>query len=162
MKNISTYLLEIVMFMFWCLRIAVAFNAELGGDFAGLEPFNKQIEIALLFIVLVCIILVAKRKLLGAIIYLLSYGLYFGADVTKIISAILNPEDTQVIGMGNYFNLLISFIGVILPLAVLFDLLLDKGRKANPRDKKTDWFYKNEEYDRKLDERADKNNYRTL
>ena len=25
-----------------------------------------------------------------------------------------------------------------------------------------DWFYKNEQYDRKLDDRADKNNYRTL
>jgi len=29
-------------------------------------------------------------------------------------------------------------------------------------DKQTDWFYKNKEYDRKLDERADKNQYRTL
>jgi len=41
-------------------------------------------------------------------------------------------------------------------------LLLDKGRKANPKDKKTDWFYNNEQFDRKLDERSDKNNYRTL
>ena len=38
----------------------------------------------------------------------------------------------------------------------------DKNRKAHPKDKKTDWFYKNEQYDRKLDERADKNNYRTM
>ena len=44
----------------------------------------------------------------------------------------------------------------------LFDLIIDKSRKANPKDKKTDWFYKNEQFDRKLDERADKNNYRTL
>ena len=44
----------------------------------------------------------------------------------------------------------------------IFDLLLDKNRKAHPKDKKTDWFYKNEQYDRKLDDRADKNNYRTL
>ena len=29
-------------------------------------------------------------------------------------------------------------------------------------DKKTDWFYKNEQFDRKMDDRADKNNYRTL
>ena len=28
-------------------------------------------------------------------------------------------------------------------------------------DKKTVWFYGNKEYDRQLDERADKNNYRT-
>ena len=47
-------------------------------------------------------------------------------------------------------------------MAVLLDLLLDKNRKENPKDKKTDWFYKNEEFDRKLDDRADKNNYRTM
>ena len=41
-------------------------------------------------------------------------------------------------------------------------MLLDKNRVNNPKDKKTDWFYKGEQYDRQLDERADKNNYRTL
>ena len=45
---------------------------------------------------------------------------------------------------------------------VLFEMLIEKNRMAHPVDKKTDWFYKNEEYDRKLDDRADKNNYRTL
>ena len=55
-----------------------------------------------------------------------------------------------------------SMLGIILPLAVLIDLLLDKNRKNNPKDKKTDWYYGNEKYDRKMDERADKNNYRTL
>ena len=49
-----------------------------------------------------------------------------------------------------------------LALAALFDVLLDKNRKAHPTDKKTDWFYKNKDYDRKLDDRADKNNYRTM
>ena len=29
-----------------------------------------------------------------------------------------------------------------------FDLLLDKNRKANPKNKKTDWFFKNEKFDR--------------
>jgi len=43
---------------------------------------------------------------------------------------------------------------------VLFDLLFDKNRKEHPVDKKTDWFYKNENFDRKLDERADKNHYK--
>ena len=51
---------------------------------------------------------------------------------------------------------------IIIPIAVLIDLLLDKGRMAHPVDKKTDWFYKNEQFDRKMDDRADKNNYRTL
>ena len=69
---------------------------------------------------------------------------------------------TQEITMGTSLSMLVSLIGVALPLAVLIDLLLDKQRKANPKDKKTDWFYKNEKFDRELDERADKNNYRTL
>ena len=42
---------------------------------------------------------------------------------------------------------------------MLDESLLDKNRKLNPKDKKTDWFYQNEEFDRKLDDRADKNNF---
>lgn len=61
-----------------------------------------------------------------------------------------------------YSNLLVCLVGIVIPIAAFFDVLLDKNRKANPIDKKTDWFYKNKEYDRKLDERADKNQYRTL
>ena len=55
-----------------------------------------------------------------------------------------------------------SFIGILLPIFALLDLMLDKSRKMRPKDKKTDWFYGDEKYDRKMDERADKNNYRTL
>ena len=39
-------------------------------------------------------------------------------------------------------------------------MLVDKGRKANPKDKKTDWFFKNSDYDRKYDDRADRNEYK--
>ena len=53
-------------------------------------------------------------------------------------------------------------LGIVIPLFVFFEMLIEKNRMAHPVDKKTDWFYKNEEYDRKLDDRADKNNYRTL
>ena len=71
-----------------------------------------------------------------------------------------NPEVT--VNTITYFNAFVSLVGMIIPIAVLLDLLLDKGRKAHPVDKKTDWFYKNKQFDRELDERADKNNYRTL
>ena len=50
--------------------------------------------------------------------------------------------------------------GLILAFCVFFDLLVTKIRKRDPKDKKTDWFFKNEQYDRKYDERADKNQYR--
>ena len=84
--------------------------------------------------------------------------LYFGNDVTNKLS--IMSHDALTVAQST--DLMFSMIGIILPLAVLIDLLLDKNRKENPTDKKTDWFYKNEEFDRKLDDRADKNNYRTL
>ena len=161
MRNLSTYLLVIFMVMFWVFRIMVTFTYELGSDFAGIIPLNKQVEILLLFVVLLCLILVIKRKMIGALIYLLSYGLYFGADLTTKLTSIFE-DMTQEITMGTSLSMLVSLIGVALPLAVLIDLLLDKQRKANPKDKKTDWFYKNKDFDRKLDDRADKNNYRTM
>ena len=70
--------------------------------------------------------------------------------------------NNEVLTLGQSAQLFFSILGLLLPLAVLIDLMLDKNRKENPKDKKTDWFYKNEQFDRKLDDRADKNNYRTM
>ena len=96
--------------------------------------------------------------MLGSLLYLTIHALYFGNDVTNKLS--IMSHDALTVAQST--DLMFSMIGIILPLAVLIDLLLDKNRKENPTDKKTDWFYKNEEFDRKLDDRADKNNYRTL
>ena len=163
MKNFSTWMLVMFMAMFWILRIIIAFTYEMGGSFAGIEPINQTMEIILLFVVLVCMLFIVKRKIIGALIYLLVYGMYFGTDVITGITAMLSSSaEITPTSMSIYLGTFISLIGIIIPIAVLFDLLLDKNRKANPKDKKTDWFYKNEKFDREMDERADKNNYRTL
>ena len=148
------------MVIFWVFRIIVALAGQMHWDLGGIEPLNQQMEVILLFVVLVCIILVVKRKLIGALIYLLAYGLYFGVDIANNIQVVLSALETVDISL--YMNIFISIIGVVLPLGVLFDMLMDKSRKLHPKDKKTDWFYANEKFDRQLDERADKNNYRTL
>ena len=60
-------------------------------------------------------------------------------------------------------NLLSDFVAIILALFVFMDMLVDKSRKANPIDKKTDWYFKNEKYDEELnarDSREDKNQYK--
>ena len=151
------------MAMFWAFRIIVAGTYELGADFGGIEPLNQTLEIILLFVVLACMLLIIKRKMVGALIYLLGYGMYFGTNVmTGITTLITVNSDMNMSNAGMYLNTFIALIGIIIPVAVLFDLLLDKNRKANPKDKKTDWFYKNEQFDREMDDRADKNNYRTL
>ena len=163
MKNFSTWMLVMFMIMFWIFRVIVAFTAELGWDFGGFTPLNSQMEIILLFVVLLCIVLVVKRKIVGALIYLLSYGMYFGVDLYNNIQTMLMPQESGILPeISIYTNTIISLIGMIIPIAVLIDLLADKNRKNNPKDSKTDWFYKNEQYVRKLDEIADKNNYRTL
>ena len=86
--------------------------------------------------------------------------LYFGVDLYNILMPIV--QGTATLGLDQVTSLFFSAIGMALPLFVLLELLLDKNSKNHPKDKKTDWFYKNEEYDREIDERADKNNYRTL
>ena len=160
MKNFSTWILVMFMVMFWIFRVMVALAAQLKWDIGGILPLNQQMEVILLFVVLVCIILVIKRKLIGGLLYLLAYGLYFGVDIVNNVQNIFTALETVDINL--YINLFMSLIGVILPVAVMLDLLMDKNRKLHPKDKKTDWFYANEKFDRQLDERADKNNYRTL
>lgn len=158
MKNFSTWLLIMFMVMFWVYRMVVALLYELAIDFNGVVPMDMKTEVLLLFIVLLCLIFVVKRKIIGAVMYAIAYDLYFGMFLYNNLSEIISGEVT----IANSMNAFISLVGVILPLAVLLDLLIDKNRKANPVDKKTDWYYKGEKYDRKLDDRADKNNYRTL
>ena len=159
MKKFSTYLLVMFMVVFWIVRIIVTLMAQLGKDFMGMVPMNQTFEIVILFATLLCLILVVKRKLIGSLLYLTLHAIYFGGDITNKLSIMVNGE---ALTLGENMQLMFSMLGIILALAVLIDLLLDKNRKNNPKDKKTDWFYKNDEFDRKLDDRADKNNYRTM
>ena len=159
MKKFSTYLLVMFMVVFWIIRIIITLASELGKDFMGVTPINEGFEIAILFATLLCLILVVKRKMLGSLLYLTLHAIYFGGDVTEKLNIMAQNEPLTV---AQSTDLIFSMIGIILPLAVLIDLLLDKNRKNNPKDKKTDWFYKNEDFDRKLDDRADKINYRTM
>ena len=159
MKKFSTWMLVMFMVLFWLLRVVIALAYELKWNFAGLVPLNQSMEIALLFVFLLCLILIVKRKMIGALLYLLTYGMYFGTNVTSNIQTILDVANGTT-DISQYLNLFMSVIGIILPIAVLLDLLWDRERKENPKDKKTDWFYKNQKFDRKMDERADKNTYK--
>ncbi len=157
MRSLYSWFLVILMIIFWIFRIVIAFTASLDADI-GIEPIDLNIEIILLFVTLVSIIFVIKRKIFGGILYLISYSGYFGIYLFRIFPSII--EGTAII--NEYIKVFFSFIGMLLSILILFDILLDKKRKLNPKDKKTDWFYKNKEFDRNIDERADKNNYRIL
>ena len=158
MKNLSSWLIVIFILMFWAFRLVIAITNQMGADFF-IKPIDPAAEIILLFVVLAIVPFIFKRKLIGGIAYLGVYGWYFGRGLFENIAKIINHESLST---DIYTGMFFSLIGIVIPIIAVFDILLDKNRKINPVDKKTDWFYKNEEYDRKLDERADKNNYRTL
>ena len=84
--------------------------------------------------------------------------MYYGPSFVNHIMQMIDGT----LEINSYMGVLFEFFGLVIAIAAVFDVLLDKNRKAHPTDKKTDWFYKNKEFDRKLDDRADKNNYRTL
>lgn len=158
MKNLSSWLIVMFILMFWMFRIVVAITGTMEMDFF-VKPIDNNIEVILLFVVLLCVPFIFKRKLIGAIIYLISYGWYFGRSLIENVMQIINGETLSI---NTYMSMFVALIAITLPIVAVFDILLDKNRMKNPVDKQTDWFYKNEQYDRKLDERADKNNYRTL
>ena len=69
MKNLSTWLLVMFMGMFWIFRVVVAVTYQMGIDFGGIRPLNMNFEIILLFLTLICMIFIVKRKIIGALIY---------------------------------------------------------------------------------------------
>lgn len=157
MQKFSTWMILLLDIIFWLLRIVATYTYTMGIEFM-IKPMNVNLEIFLIFMALLVFILVAKRKFLGAIIYIIGYFGYFGASLWQ------NIQQMQTTGgmVDDYLSIFFSFIGIILPVLTLLDLLLDKNRQLHPTDKKTDWFYRNKKYDIQKDERADKNNYRTL
>ena len=158
MKNLSSWLITIFIVMFWVFRIMVAITGSMGTEFM-VKPVDNNIEIILLFVVLILVPFIFKRKLWAGIIYLLAYGWYFGRG---LITNIMSMANGEALSSTIYLEMFVALIAIALPIATVFDLIIDKSRMKNPINKETDWFYKNEQYDRKLDERADKNNYRTL
>lgn len=113
-------------------------------------------EVILLFVTLACFVFIIRRNILGAIAYFIAYGLYFGTDLYNSIVKMIGEE----LQASDYFSMFISALGVIISLSTLLDITLNKNRKGSVKDEKTDWFYTNKQYERKLDERADDNQYK--
>ena len=157
MKNFSSWLIAMFAFMFWGFRLVGTVLYSIGNEFMFI-PSNMTMEIALLFITFVCICFMVKRKLLAAVIYFVAHFMYYGPTFAQNFMSLIN----KTLPIELYMTTLFELFALGLAIAALFDVLLDKNRKAHPTDKKTDWFYTNKDYDRKLDDRADKNNYRTL
>jgi hypothetical protein len=160
MKSITSWLLSFFMIMFWAFRVIVAVSAQYGGDFGGFIVFDNIIEIALLFVSILCFILIVKRKILGGIIYLVGYGYYFGSYIiTEALPVLSSGEQMDITVLQ---NVVVAMLGLILGLCIILDIAVERVRSNHFSDNKTDWFFDNKDYDRKMDDRADKNQYKTL
>lgn len=156
-KTMAHYLIIMFMVMLLIFRFIVLFTTVLGIDFPVVSS-NESLEIGMLLISLVSIILFTKTKLLGAVIYLVSSFLYYGPEFIKVLPSAISGTVTMDLAI----QALVLIIELVIPIFALFILIYDKKQEKNPVDKKTDFFYKGDQYDRKYDDRADKNNYRTM
>ena len=157
MRTMGNYLIIMFSVMLFIFRLIVVFAATLGIKFI-VEPISISYEMILLFIMLICIILMSKNKLSGAIVLVISSLAYYGPSLLEQITYM----SSNSISLETAMQLIVSVICIIIPVFAFFIIAFAKEQEKRPVDKKTDFFYKNEAYDRKYDERADKNNYRTL
>ena len=155
MTTIFSYLLTFFAVIFWIFRVIVALLYQLKIDFFA-KPIDLNAEIIVLFLTIPCIWSIIRRNLIGATIYVGVYGVYFGTGLYNFIIKMIESNR----GILESLDFLILSIGLMIPIFTFFDILINKNRVNFQGDKKTDWFYKNEAFDRKLDERADKNQYK--
>ena len=161
MANFSTWLLTIFMVMFWLFRAIVALCTQYSIDLLGLVSYNFTYEVVIVFVTLLCIVLVIKRKMIGSLLYLVINGAYFGEHLISNLIPLLEKQISLTSDLS--VNLISDTIAVLLAIFAVMDMLADKGRKINPSDGKTDWYFKNEKYDKELEERdkrEDKNQYK--
>lgn len=155
MKNLFSWLVSIFIVMFWIFRVIITYMFAMGFEYS-VKPFDMNTEVILLFISFIAILFIFRRKLIGGIIYFVAYLYYFGGDAFNSIKSIIDSGGNTDI----YLSTLSSVIAVILACCILYDLIFNRDRNELKDDKNTYWFYKNKKYDRKLDERADKNQYK--
>lgn len=158
MERLSSWLISIFIVMFWVFRVIVAIFAQSESDFAGFIAFNYNLEVILLFVTLLSFILIVKRKMIGAILYVVTYGYYFGGYIyINVLPIIINQNQMDATILQ---NATVSIIAIILSICSLWDLSIEKIKRKKYRDSKTDWFFDNKKTDRNLDNKADKNQYR--
>jgi hypothetical protein len=155
MTSLFSYLLTFFAIVFWAFRALATVLYQLDVDFFS-TPLNTNIEIVVLFATLPCLILVVKRNIVGAAAYLGIYAAYFG---TTLYEAVIDAQATGL-NIVNSANMLCTVIGVIVPMLIFLDILFNKNRQLGKGNSKSDWFYKNEKFDRQYDERADRNQYK--
>ena len=150
-----SYLISFSGIGYWLFRVIVCVMSTNNEEFFT-APINLPLEIALLFFSLICFVMIFKRSTLGGALFFASYTIYFG---TALFEAVQTFKDSGQITLS-VTTYLVYALGIIIPFLNFLDCWLMKSRKLFSGSGNTDWYYKNSEYDRKMDESADRNQYR--
>ena len=156
----STILILIFMIMFWLFRAIVAVCTQYSIDIIGIFAYNLTLEISISFIIIICIVLVAKRKIIGALAYTLIYGIYFGEHFFNEFIKLING---QTLSIEMTSNLVCDLCAILLALFCLMDSIVLRVRNKDSKHKTTEWYFEKNEYDKELekrDKRDDKNQYK--
>ena len=156
MRTMANYLIIMLTVVLFIFRLIVVITATMGIEFM-IQPINVNYELALLFIMIICIILMSKNKLSGAVILSIASIAYYGPTLLGQITGL-----STGVNINSALEAVVSLACVIIPIFAFFIIAFAKEQEKRPVDKKTDFFYKGDTYDRKYDDRADRNNYRTM
>lgn len=156
MRTMANYLIIMLTVVLFIFRLIVVITATMGIEFM-IQPINVNYELALLFIMIICIILMSKNKLSGAVILSIASIAYYGPTLLGQITGL-----STGVNINSALEAVVSLACVIIPIFAFFIIAFAKEQEKRPVDKKTDFFYKGDTYDRKYDDRADKNNYRIM
>jgi hypothetical protein len=88
-------------------------------------PLDFNTEIVLLFVTIIAMLLIIKRNIIGALVYFVTYGWYFGNDLYNSVMNIINGQT----GVIDYLSVFISSIGVLIPFLTVMDIFLNKERR---------------------------------
>ena len=72
MQKFSTWMVLALDVMFWILRIIATYTNSMGIEFM-IKPMDMNMEIAMIFVALICFVFIANRKFLGSIVYMIGY-----------------------------------------------------------------------------------------
>ena len=157
MTSAFSYMLTFMGIIFWLVRTVIAVMEYLGKAFIC-TTLNLNIQIIVIFATLLCFLFVIKRNLIGAAFYLGINGAYFG---TALFNSLMKITDAEYgLATNTTIDLLLAVMGILIPLFTFLDILINKNRKNTTLNSKVGWFYDNEQFDRKFDERADRNEYK--
>lgn len=153
MNALFSFLLLFFSIIYWVFRVVVCLMATMKLDFFTV-PYNATFEIIMLFVMVFCIVLIIKRNIVGATVYLGMAFAYFGSSIYEKIVA------GAGLNLISSSEVLLEACGILIPLLMFLDILTNKNKMNFAEARKTEWYFGTDKYDRQYDERADRNQYK--